>query len=62
MCNLFGKIHSFNKGVFTKNLSHESNVVCAIGQGLQNDNIKLNMINIKDEEKTGRGQEGTPNR
>ena len=53
MCNLIGKIHSFNQEVFTKNLSHENNMVSAIGQGLQNDHIKLNMINIKDEEKTG---------
>lgn len=52
MCNLIGKIHSFNQEVFTKNLSHESNMVSAIGQGLQNDHIKLNIINIKDEEKT----------
>ena len=53
MCSLIGKIDSFSQGVFTKNLSSESNVASAIGQGLQNDSIKLNIINIKDEEKTG---------
>ena len=52
MCSLIGKIDSFSQGVFTKNLSSESNVASAIGQGLQNDSIKLNMIDIKDEEKT----------
>lgn len=53
MCNLVGKIHSFNQRVFTKHLSYESNVVIDIGQVPQNDNTKQNTIISKMRKKQG---------
>lgn len=50
VCNLVGKIHSFDQGIFTKHLSYET-ICSAMGHVLQNDNTKQNVINIKDEEK-----------
>lgn len=40
------------QAIFTKHLSYECNVLSAVGQVLQNDNTKQNVINIKDKGKT----------